>query len=80
MKYSIIGEDDNAKPAGTFSFQADLEILCPFCGGTVRAGHSEDSEFAVLHTIPMCSTFEKHDPVEFLTQCRLELQRRGAQA
>lgn len=40
-----------------------VEAKCPFCGGTIMV---QVEEYAVLHTIPVCSKYFDLEPLEFL--------------
>jgi hypothetical protein len=49
----------------------DVEFLCPFCGGMVRA-YKEDA--AVEHTMPTCPKFIMLPCDLFLTAAREKMQ------
>lgn len=62
---------------------ADLGIVdavsftCPFCSGQCAAGEVTSGEnagaWAVLHSSPMCSTYERLDPLEFMRAARRKM-------
>lgn len=43
------------------------EFVCPFCRRAFSVGYGENGDAcSLLHAMPMCPTFERHDPVTFL--------------
>lgn len=59
--------------------QRDLEIdvivegHCPFCQGDFAVGYIKDKP-AVVHTIPMCKTYEMNDCLDYMTKVRKRLE------
>lgn len=53
------------EPGGAFGFEG-TEGRCPFCGGRFTAGYLGDGQGAVLHTLPLCSAYERLEIDEYL--------------
>lgn len=50
----------------------DITLVCPFCGGTVRAFLKP--EHACEHTIPTCTKFDMLPIDEFLEAARKKIE------
>jgi hypothetical protein len=42
----------------------EVEIVCPFCGGTVQIGFE-----GAIHILPLCTTFEELDVEDYVHEC-----------
>lgn len=51
----------------------EVAFICPFCGGEARAQAGE-REAVVLHTMPMCSQFERLQADEYIHAVRVRYQ------
>lgn len=59
----------------TSTFTTDVDFPCPFCTGTVSASVKA---CAVMHTMPICVTFDRLQPEEFMHACNVEVAKRKA--
>lgn len=50
----------------TETVHTDLDFPCPFCGLQAAASYEPP---AVYHALPMCETFTKLEPTEYLVAC-----------
>ena len=48
-----------------FRVERQVNFKCPFCGRGASFGHVQEHPTAT-HDMPMCETFEKLEPDEFL--------------
>jgi uncharacterized protein YbaR (Trm112 family) len=50
-------------------------VVCPFCNGelTCLEDVRNPARKGVLHSAPVCKTYEDNDPMEFLRAVRLEI-------
>ncbi len=52
-----------------------IDFVCPFCGGSVRAGYETSvGDPVIFHTMPYCDLFETLEPDRFLEVARKRMQ------
>ena len=59
-----------------------IEFVCPFCGGHCHAGQvAPDGGSGILHTRPICETYDKLDVLAFMQAVNARVREdRGAMA
>jgi hypothetical protein len=61
------------------TFRPEVTVACPFCGGTVFYGRSQDegaiqADPCLVHTMPYCEKFDELSIADFMTAVRKHLQ------
>lgn len=49
-------------------------VDCPFCKGIVTVALEPEEARSIMHTMPMCKTFEESDPLDFFKQLNAALE------
>lgn len=51
--------------------------VCPFCGGSLGYTLDAKGPNGLTHSMPMCRTFEREDPISFVAKANAELAKRA---
>lgn len=59
-------------PGNERTFKAEVGGVCPFCQRKFSAGHDDDGNPGLIHTLPTCKQFDELEPDEYLRAVRLK--------